>query len=270
MHLSFSVVIPTLNEAANLAELLPQLAAQSRPPLEVLVADAGSPDGTAEVAAEHGARVVPGGRPGLGRNNGARQAQGDWLFFLDADSRLPENRFAERVLEDLDRQSVQAAVCDCAPYYRPGDKGFDRPGLRRWDRFMMRTQSRGQRFWLRRGFPVGTCQFLATRREAFWRLGGFDSRVEPFEDSEYLLRVHRALPPAQGRPSSVGVLAPGLSVYVSMRRFDAKGHYFFPLRLSLQSVLLRYLLRRELPMPSYWEVNDRGFGPRARGGGRAG
>lgn len=256
---SVSIVIPTLNEAEHLAELLPQLRRQSLAPLEVVVADHDSSDDSARVAAELGARLAPGGRPAQARNQGAGLCRGEWIFFLDADTRLTDQGFLQRALEELEDRGLSAAVTDVVPYYRPCDKGHGRPVLRAWDRMLMRTQNQGQRTFLRLGFPVGTAQFMAVRRIAFESLGGFRSQVEPFEDSELLLRVHRALPPPPGAASSVGVLAPQTRVLVSMRRFDVKGRVIFPCLLSLRSCFLRYILKREFPLPSYWDVNRKGL-----------
>lgn len=69
-RLTISVVVPALNEAAYLPNLLEALAAQTRPANEVIVADAGSTDGTPEIARRYGARVVKGGSPAAGRNAG--------------------------------------------------------------------------------------------------------------------------------------------------------------------------------------------------------
>jgi rSAM/selenodomain-associated transferase 2 len=82
-----SVVVPTLNEAAVLGRTLAGL-----PPgfSEVVVADGGSTDATAEIARAHGARVTVG-PPGRGPqlNAGAAAAQGAVLLFLHADTALP-------------------------------------------------------------------------------------------------------------------------------------------------------------------------------------
>lgn len=86
-----SIVIPTLNEATNLAELLPAALATAD---EVCVADGGSGDGTSEIACRLGARLVST-LPGRGRQlqAGARAAgfssDCDVLLFLHADTRLP-------------------------------------------------------------------------------------------------------------------------------------------------------------------------------------
>ena len=59
--MNLSIVIPALNEAANLKILLPELrqvAARLDPQFEIIVVEGGSTDGTAEVAVQLGARVV--------------------------------------------------------------------------------------------------------------------------------------------------------------------------------------------------------------------
>lgn len=81
-----SVVIPTRNAAAVLPATL---AALGDAPREVVVADCGSADGTAVVAAELGARVVPAPE-GRGQQlaAGTAAATGQWLLLLHADTRL--------------------------------------------------------------------------------------------------------------------------------------------------------------------------------------
>jgi 4,4'-diaponeurosporenoate glycosyltransferase len=90
-----SVIVPARNEEARLPRLLDSLADQEHPPLEVLVVDDGSTDGTAAVASRRGVPVVDAGPPPgrwLGKpwacHVGARAARGDLLVFLDADTWL--------------------------------------------------------------------------------------------------------------------------------------------------------------------------------------
>jgi rSAM/selenodomain-associated transferase 2 len=84
-----SVVIPTLNEGAAIAQAITQLAGVLGDH-EVIVVDGGSTDRTAEVAAEAGASVVlrPGSRA-VAMNAGAARASGHALLFLHADTTLP-------------------------------------------------------------------------------------------------------------------------------------------------------------------------------------
>jgi len=81
-----SVVIPTKNEAGSIARVLQDI---PRPPVtDVVVVDAGSDDGTAAIAAAHGARVVVERRRGYGRAclTGIEQVSpSDIIVFLDGD-----------------------------------------------------------------------------------------------------------------------------------------------------------------------------------------
>ncbi|MEM6263678.1 MAG: glycosyltransferase, partial [Bacteroidota bacterium] len=88
-----SLIIPTLNEAENLAVLLPYLRQKAdRRLLEIIVVDAGSSDDTLTVATDHGADVAfkakhPGRGPQM--NEAAQRASGNTLYFVHADSRPP-------------------------------------------------------------------------------------------------------------------------------------------------------------------------------------
>ncbi len=88
-----SLIIPARNEEKNLPRLLESLKDQSIQPLEIIVVDDASHDGTAEVAKRLGARVIsskplPEGWRGKtwACHQGAQAATGEWLLFLDADT----------------------------------------------------------------------------------------------------------------------------------------------------------------------------------------
>lgn len=85
-----SVILPTWNRAALLPETLDAVLAQTHAPLEVILVDDGSTDGTAEVvAARYGDRVrvlrVPNGGDLLARNAGLAVARGEKVAFCDSD-----------------------------------------------------------------------------------------------------------------------------------------------------------------------------------------
>jgi len=88
--MDISVILPVINERDNLMTLIPQLkAVLSRMGLsyEIVVIDGGSTDGTREVAAGLGARVVPERRRGYAGaiETGLAEARGDYFLAMDAD-----------------------------------------------------------------------------------------------------------------------------------------------------------------------------------------
>jgi len=81
-----SVVIPTYNEAGSIARVLDEIPASLV--TEVMVVDAGSTDGTCEIATAHGARVIVEPRRGYGRaclTGLAAANDPDAVVFLDGD-----------------------------------------------------------------------------------------------------------------------------------------------------------------------------------------
>jgi rSAM/selenodomain-associated transferase 2 len=87
-----SIVMPVLNEAAGIEAALAALAPYRQRGVEIIVVDGGSSDGTAEHARPLADRVIaaPRGRASQ-MNAGAAVAGGDVLWFLHADTRLPDN-----------------------------------------------------------------------------------------------------------------------------------------------------------------------------------
>jgi glycosyltransferase involved in cell wall biosynthesis len=92
-RVAVSVVIPTLNEAAQIADAVGDLAWAD----EVIVIDGGSTDTTASLAEAAGARVlvVAGQTIGAQRNAGIAAAKNRWILALDADERVSAQLRAE-------------------------------------------------------------------------------------------------------------------------------------------------------------------------------
>jgi len=89
-----SIIIPTINEANNLPLLLSDLSSIQKEG-EIIIVDCGSEDKTVDVANIYGAKVYKSEERnrGLQLNIGAKNAKGDWLIFLHADTRLTHNWF---------------------------------------------------------------------------------------------------------------------------------------------------------------------------------
>ena len=102
-----SIIVPALNEAAGIAEILSALR-QLDGEKEIILVDGGSTDDTRTLAAAGGATVItaPRGR-GTQQHAGALQATGDVLWFVHADTVPPPHALTE-ILRHLEDPSVAA------------------------------------------------------------------------------------------------------------------------------------------------------------------
>src|SRR4051812_20102412 len=87
---AITVIIPAYNSRRLVAGAIDSAFAQTYAPLEVIVIDDGSQDGTAEIVEErYGSRVrllsQANAGPSAARNAGIAIARGNWIAFLDAD-----------------------------------------------------------------------------------------------------------------------------------------------------------------------------------------
>ena len=87
-----SIIIPVLNEENSIKELLQQLQTYRKQGHEVIVVDGGSTDKTISISELLSDKVITS-EPGRATqmNNGASQAKFDGLWFLHADTLVPEN-----------------------------------------------------------------------------------------------------------------------------------------------------------------------------------
>jgi rSAM/selenodomain-associated transferase 2 len=171
--MTFSVIIPTYNEAGNIARLVAELRRYA-PEAEILVVDANSPDGTAEAARQAGATVLPAPKAGRAAqmNHGAAHATGEVLYFVHADVSLHSDFVA----------TITQAV---AGGYEAGCYRF------RFDSRhpLLRINSYGTRF---KGIMSrGGDQTLFITCGLFGRLGGFNERFVIMEDFEIIQRIRR-------------------------------------------------------------------------------
>src|SRR5258708_6594345 len=114
---SLTIVIPAKNEAKLLPNLLQSLCEQDYPQMrhtKVFVADAGSTDGTQDLAVAFSGRmdieVIPGGLPSVGRNAGARRATTRYVLFIDADMELKDPTLVRRAMELAERRKMHCVT----------------------------------------------------------------------------------------------------------------------------------------------------------------
>lgn len=188
-----SVVIPAWRESAVIVE---SVRAASATGDEVIVADAQSPDGTADLAARAGARVVQAGRGrGTQLNAGANAVNGDVLVFLHADARLGPGA----------REALLCALRD--PLVVGGNFRVAFVPARGAARLFTWLYDLRRRLT---GIYYGDSAIFV-RRDAFRQLGGF-AATPLMEDYEFVRRMRRA-----GRT----VYLRDVTVEASARRFAA-------------------------------------------------
>ena len=200
-----SIIIPTLNEEGVLPLLLADISAQRGITLEILVADGGSTDATEAAAIAGGARYVRTRRGrGAQMNDAARLAQGAYLLFLHADSRLEARQLLAEAVQAL-REALWTSPRVAGHF----GLGFQRTttGNRLWYRYM-EAKTR-----LNRVNTTNGDQGFLLRRHWFAELGGFDERL-PFLEDQRLAELIRT----QGRWMTL----PG-ELLTSARRFETEG-----------------------------------------------
>jgi glycosyltransferase involved in cell wall biosynthesis len=235
MSAELTIVIPAKNEVEMLPRLLESLCRQDYAGIaqtRVLVADAGSTDGTVEVALGFRDRlkveVVAGGLPSVGRNAGARLATTRYVLFLDADVELPEPTLLRRALWRMERRGLHLATTNIA--CREGGVFDDL--LYAGNNFMQRVGALMK--------PFATGMFMLFEREAFWRLGRFNEHALFAEDyllSKGVARIRFRI--VRGR------------VLTTNRRFQKLGHWrmvFLFFQTALHSWDDGYFLRDR----GYW------------------
>ena len=180
-----SVIIPAYNEGKTIGKTLESLREQSYRDFEIIVVNDGSSDRTAEIAKKNGAKVITqqNAGPAAARNNGARNAKGEIVVFIDADC-VADERWLEHMLKpfsDKDIAGVQGA-------YKSSQKSlvarFTQLDIE--DRYKRLDRKADQLDW------IGSYS-AAYRKNIFNELGGFDEDFPTAsgEDPEFSFKVSR-------------------------------------------------------------------------------
>ncbi|MFN7917489.1 MAG: glycosyltransferase [Vicinamibacterales bacterium] len=175
---ALTFIVPVRSDARRLSRCLASIHDTcGSQPYELIVADNGSTDDSADVARAAGARVLalPGLRVSVVRNTAAAEARSPLLAFIDADHALAPS-WMPAALAMMADGSVTAAG---AQYHPPPDGTWVQ---RMYDRLRRHKPGTHDTGWL----PSGN---LVVRAEAFARLGGFDTALETCEDVDFCQRL---------------------------------------------------------------------------------
>jgi glycosyltransferase involved in cell wall biosynthesis len=232
-----TIVIPARNEAKLIPQLLNSLLRQDYPQMrntKVLVADAASTDGTAEVVMGFKDRldvqVIPGGLPSVGRNAGAALAETPYILFLDADIEPASDSLVRRTLELARRRNLHCVTTDILCRSR---SLLDRAFYLTNDLFQ--HLSRIHR-------PFSTGMFMLFDRAEFNRLGGFHEQVHFAEDYALTRQLKRR---------KFAIVRGG--VWTTNRRLTRMGH-FCVARLFFATALNSWNRRFFLRDHKYWQT----------------
>ncbi len=199
---SISVIIPTWNRWPRVGEAVASVLRQTLEPLEVLVVDDGSDDGTANAltamlagdawgdADRARCRILRQGQRGVSaaRNVGIGASRGKWLAFLDSDDLWQVDKLERQMaaLGEAQDGGQSFDLCHC-----------DEIWIRNGRRVNPRRRHAKEGGWIyQHCLPLCAISPSAVliRRDVFERFGGFDESLPACEDYDLWLRLCAELP----------------------------------------------------------------------------
>ncbi len=246
--LPVSVVVTVRNEVRTVGPLLDTLLCQSYLPSEIIVADAGSTDGTADVVRSYGDRevpvrllVIPGANRGVGRNAAIRAARTEIIACTDAGSLVAPQWLFEitrPMLEDpevvavaghthAEARSLFEAVQAALLYSLP-------PRVGNW---------------------LPSSRSVAFRRSAWLEVGGYPEDAPGNEDALFALALRRLGTPLAIAPRAIVHWRPRSNIaqlfrqYLLRARADGRARIF---GLHYGRKALWYLLALALLLAGQW------------------
>jgi glycosyltransferase involved in cell wall biosynthesis len=174
-----SFIVPAYNEELELSSTIGAISAAASDATqshEIIVVDDASADATAKIAETAGARVISINRRQIAaaRNAGARSANGQYLFFVDADTRIGRAHVVEGIA------ALEAGYAGGSA--RVATDGF----IPLWGRIFLRTFCS-----LYFGLNLGAGAFLFTTRRNFDAIGGFDEQYFVGEEVYFSLALKK-------------------------------------------------------------------------------
>jgi glycosyltransferase involved in cell wall biosynthesis len=173
-----SSIVPVYNGERYLTEALDSVLAQTYRPLEVIVADDGSTDGTATVVSSYGSQIryvrQDNAGPAAARNLGLNTARGDYVAFLDADDLWHPEKMERQMACFHDRPELDICVAHVQNFWIP------------------ELKDEAERFQDHRiakpapGYVTGT---LLARKALFDSVGRFNTDLKHGDAQEWFIRA---------------------------------------------------------------------------------
>lgn len=220
-----SIVIPAHNEEKTIAGLL-NLILKEKIDCEIIISNSASTDKTSEVVnqyiSDHPDQNIHLVQSPLGvsnaRNNGAQHARGEYILFLDADTRF-EPGFVQRSLKKIKKRNLDAAGFS----FRPSSK-------HPLDKILMVINNAAQKVLQHTKKPIITGAAMMTRRSFHKKIGGFPKDMKFFEDSAWAQKASK-----EGRFGVINETA----IFDTTRMHDKRINYIGLQIKNMISVLLK-------------------------------
>lgn len=230
----FSIIIPTLNEGAFLSTILQNLVKQKENNFETLVVDGSSEDNTRQVA-ESFIQVLPISflqikkrNPAAQRNFGAQKAQGKYLVFLDADTRITPF-FIKKLHAYISKEKGLLFI----PHVIPDDANPQNKITFNVVNFLIEASQ-----YI--GKPFSTGGSMIVERHLFHTLGGFSETVFIAEDHDLVQKAYKWGVKAK--------FARSIKIVLSLRRLRKEGQLklFYKYVVATAHVLLKGKIDRKI------------------------
>lgn len=219
MKPEISIIIPTLNEENYLPNILQDLCNQTDKNFEVIIVDGKSTDKTKEKANFFNKQLElnfiqsPKRHLSFQKNLGAKKAKTNYLFFLDADSRVGETTI-EKLLMHIKREN--------GLLYLPVIKAS---GNNLINRSLVKLTVISVMLLQKIGTALSIGPLIVINKNLFEKIGGFSEITSASEDHNLVIKAHNA-------GVQVKFLKDVICVF-SMRRFETQG---------IGKVLVQYLI----------------------------
>ena len=166
-----SIIVPTRNEVSYLPFLLSSLKVAKYKPIEVIVVDYSSTDGTIEIAQNFGAKVIPVSRKGVGYAShiGVLESRGEIVIRTDADAIFPPDTIFDTV--KVFHRNKRVELYHMGHLYRDGAP------------LLNLVAHLYDKYWREKWKVAG--HFMAFRRDIYEDVGGFDCNKIVGEDWDF-------------------------------------------------------------------------------------
>ena len=172
-----SVIIPAYNCERYLAQAVKSVLAQTYRPIEIIVVDDGSTDGSADIAKRFELAVryyfQPHSGIGAARNHGIHLAQGNYFAFLDADDLWVKDKLARQMKAFKDDPELDMVFGYAKQFYSPD----------------MATSLKANLYYTQEVMPAYTASSLLIKRAAFLRVGFFSTNWRVGEFINWYLKA---------------------------------------------------------------------------------